>query len=586
MRNIKRILAIVPIISLLCMSFVGTTAKAEDKINNANTISNSNQSQAGTAENKTAATASNVAAANTTNTSGTNASEKSPSNAADKSNQNSSVSQNAGTQIPENLPAWNNVGGKLYYFTKEGIAKETGWFKEKDVNPNANNDNEYYLDKDYSATIGWKQIKNSWYYFNEAGIKQTGWKLINYEWYHLNNDGKMDKGWITDNQKKYYLNDEGYMVLGKKYIDNKWYFFGSDGSLQTGFYNNKGKIYYSDNDGVMAANEWINTKSSKYYVKADSSLATGYAIIDNEACNFGTNGNYLGPAGMKDHLYIKFLNVGDADCHFIKLPSGETVLIDTGTPESAEKVVDFLKEQNLKQDGGKGVIDDIVITHGHSDHIGGLATILDNFKVNKVYMPDNAKMQDWYLRARNTDDAASVNMMKIDYDVYKEAEKAMDKEGIKFTNTKNGDFIDKDKILQFVESDKTFQEIATNRVSDYYWDINDNCAIVYLNYGSLQSLFTGDMEWSSEKDFVNSDLLHGKKINLLKVPHHGNDTSSTTDFLTYLQPLVGIVPRSVGGDDSKTSFNNLLLNGVSLYKTGTKDGISIYATPENWTLQE
>ena len=57
---------------------------------------------------------------------------------------------------------------------------------------------------------------------------------------------------------------------------------------------------------------------------------------------------------MKDHLFIKYLNVGNADCAFIKLPSGETALIDTGDVKTSEKVVDFLKEQDLKQEDGKG----------------------------------------------------------------------------------------------------------------------------------------------------------------------------------------------------------------------------------------
>ena len=88
--------------------------------------------------------------------------------------------------------------------------------------------------------------------------------------------------------------------------------------------------------------------------------------------------------------------------HLLKLPSGETALIDTGDVKTSEKVVNFLKEQDLKQEDGKGVIDYIIITHGHSDHIGGLASILDNFKVKKVYMPDIAIMKDWYSNVKVT----------------------------------------------------------------------------------------------------------------------------------------------------------------------------------------
>ena len=68
----------------------------------------------------------------------------------------------------------------------------------------------------------------------------------------------------------------------------------------------------------MGANEWINTKTNKYYVKADSSLATGNAIIDNVMEKFDSNGKYIGTGKMEDHLFIKYLNVGNADCAFIK----------------------------------------------------------------------------------------------------------------------------------------------------------------------------------------------------------------------------------------------------------------------------
>ena len=570
--NIKRVLIIFPMIFLLCMSFIGVNAKAEDKVDKQNNITTtSNQS---TQNKDTGATSSG----NSTTVSGQNVTGSSQSE--------TNVSKDKETTSIEVLPAWKNMNGKLYYVTKDGIVKVTGWFKEKDENPNADNDNIYYLDKNYAATIGWSKIEGSWYYFNEAGVKQTGWKIINYNSYHLNKDGIMEKGWISDSGNKYYLNDEGAMSVGKKYIDDNWYFFGMNGVLQTEIYDYKGKKYYSNKDGIMVANEWINTGGSKYYVKADSSLATGDTIIDNVMEEFDSNGKYIGSGKMENHLFIKQLSVEDADCAFIKLPSGETALIDTGTEQTSEKVVNFLKDQDLKQEDGKGVIDYIIITHGHSDHIGGLATILNNFKVKKVYIPDIAKMKDWYSNVKVTsENASSVEMMKIDYKVYQDAVQAMKNKDIEFTNTKKGEFIDENKILQFVESDKNFGGIGSEKISADYWGLNENSAIVYLNYGDLQELFAADMEWNSEKDFWTSNLLNGKDVDVLKVPHHGADTSSTVDYLRYLKPDIGIISRAEENIQKNIAYGNLTSNGVSLYETSSKDGVSIYATPENWTLQ-
>jgi beta-lactamase superfamily II metal-dependent hydrolase len=93
------------------------------------------------------------------------------------------------------------------------------------------------------------------------------------------------------------------------------------------------------------------------------------------------------------------------------------------------------------------------------------------------------------------------------------------------------------------------------------------------------------MEWNSEKDFWVNNLLDGRTVDVLKVPHHGSDTSSTPDFIRYLNPDIGIISRSQESVAKNTAYNNLISNGVSLYETSAKDGISIYATKENWTVE-
>lgn len=481
---------------------------------------------------------------------------------------------------------WVKKEDRLFYYVNGKKYNEIGWFKESDINIEADKDKLYYIQDDGSVVIGWKKFADKWYYFNEDGVMQTGWQLINYSWYCFDKYGEMKQGWIEDNNDKYYLYESGNTAVGKKYIDGNWYRFGQSGKLLTGRYYSNGKLCHSNKDGIIISDKWITINGKDYYVKTDGSLAVGKTIINNKLEIFDEKGKHVETEDLDNsYLFVKQLDVGNADCSFIKLPNGETVLIDTGSPESSEKLVKFLKEQDLKKSKDKYVIDYVIITHGHSDHIGGLHAVLDNFKVKKVYMPEIAKMKNWAAGIKETEDnKEQLEFLRYDYNIYKDAVNAMDEYGIEFTDTVKGEYIDKNNILKFVQSDLSFGPIGPDKLTAGYWGINDNSAIVYLNYGDFQMLFTGDMEWTSERNFINNDLLSKGEVDVLKVGHHGNDTSSTGNFISYVKAPIGIISRSKDNIAENRVYKDLINGGVSIYETSDNDGISIYATKENWTF--
>lgn len=394
---------------------------------------------------------------------------------------------------------------------------------------------------------------------------------------------------------KYCLDNMETLNLGKKFINGNWYFFNAAGKIQTGIYVNNNIRYYSTKEGIMISNEWITNNNKKYYVKADSSLAVGNIIINGKMERFDDSGEYKGSAEMTENLFIKFLNVGSADCAYLKLPNGETALIDTGDVYTSSKLVSFLKEQDLKSKNGKLLIDYVIITHPHSDHIGGLTAVLDNFKVKKIYMLKLQEIEDWYCGIDLTkEDSDIMNLLKLDYDVYKDAIDYINKNELEITNSVQGEFIDENSILQFIQCDKNFelQPIKGEFLTDYW---NNKSTIIYLNYGMLQVLFTGDIQFQAENDFVSNKLLNGLEVDILKVPHHGYNTSSSIDFLKYVKPEIGVISTSaecLNIDASKdesvheaSAYNNLLSTSVSIYETSENDEISIYATEENWNLE-
>ncbi len=482
---------------------------------------------------------------------------------------------------------WINIHGRLFYYVNGIKYNEPGWFKEKDININADENNIYYFDEDGLAVTGWFEIDGNQYYFNEAGIRQTGWTEVDGIKYYFDEDGIMQKGWIHTDNGSYYLDDEGNMLKGRQYIDGNWYLFGVTGQLMIGrYYNTEGKLCYSNVKGIIPYDKWVTIGSDKYYVKSDGTLAVGKVILDGKVEEFDSAGKHEGTEDINiPYIYVKTLNVGDADCIFIKLPNGETALIDTGLPATASKVVEFLNGQNLKKGKEKDKIDYILITHGHSDHIGGLRTILDNFEVGKVYMPAIAKMKDWYSEIHETEEnRKDIEMLKYDYEVYKDAEEAMCQHNKKFTNTVKGQYMDKGKVLKFIQSDAFFGPAGDDELTKDFWGINNNSAIVYLSYGDLQMLFTGDMEWTAEHNFCFNNLLEGNKVDVLKVPHHGNDTSSTEEFLQNVNPQIGIVSRAEESIVENSASVNLSKQAIRLYETSSMDGVDIYGTATNWTV--
>lgn len=231
-------------------------------------------------------------------------------------------------------------------------------------------------------------------------------------------------------------------------------------------------------------------------------------------------------------LKVYFFDVGQADSMLIQ-NNGENMLIDAGNNEDGEMLVNNLKTLGVEK------IDYLVGTHPHEDHIGGMDDIINNFSIGKIFMPNVT------------------------------------------TNTKTfEDVIDaaKNKDLQ----------IETPKIGDEFTVGNANCGVVYvgadkenlnlssiiikLNYNNLSYLFTGDAEAEIE------NKIDVGKINILKVAHHGSDTSSSEKFVKETAPEVAII--SVGKDNSYGHPSDEIIKryeevGSKIYRTDEVGNIFI-----------
>lgn len=204
-----------------------------------------------------------------------------------------------------------------------------------------------------------------------------------------------------------------------------------------------------------------------------------------------------------DKLNIIFFYVGQADCTLIKL-NNDVMLIDAGNNADGKNVVSFLQAKNITH------IDYLVGTHADEDHIGGLDDVINNLDIEKVLIPTVGK--------NGTD--------------YKNVVEACENKNISVQNPTMGDTFELDganfKIMSAMEEEGT---------SD-----NNSSLVINITYNETNYLFMGDAETEVEnsRSWENADVL--------KVGHHGSNSSSSEKFLNEVNPEYSII--EVGKDNS------------------------------------
>ena len=200
-----------------------------------------------------------------------------------------------------------------------------------------------------------------------------------------------------------------------------------------------------------------------------------------------------------DTLRVNYIDVGQGDSIFIELPNKETMLIDAGEAYEADNVINYIKNLGISK------IDYIVGTHPHTDHIGGLEEVINTFDIGSIYMPKATSTSKTYLDLLTT----------------------ISDKGLKVKNAKSG-------VVVLDENDLKLEFIAPN--SDSYSELNNYSAVLKLTYLDNTFLFMGDAETLSE-DEVTCDV----DADVIKVGHHGSDSSSSVEFVKKVSPEYAII---------------------------------------------
>lgn len=238
---------------------------------------------------------------------------------------------------------------------------------------------------------------------------------------------------------------------------------------------------------------------------------------------------------VNNELKVHVIDVGQGDSIFIELPNSETLLIDAGEKAYGQKVIDYIKNLGYEK------IDYVVGTHPHTDHIGALATVIEEFPVSKIYLPKVVHNSKTYENLLLT----IKNQGKSVYEAL---------EGIKIIDSNN---------LKIYFLGPTAGEKS---------NLNNYSAILKIEFGDRKFLFMGDAE-----DAVESSLTD-VSADVIKVGHHGSDTSSSTSFVSKVHALYAII--SVGKDNQYKHPSNEIINrwidiGAKVYRTDINGNIII-----------
>jgi competence protein ComEC len=225
--------------------------------------------------------------------------------------------------------------------------------------------------------------------------------------------------------------------------------------------------------------------------------------------------NFLNQGRAAGELEVDFLDVGQGDAILIKAPHGQNVLIDGG-PDST-----VIAQLGKALPFWDRTIDLMILTHPHDDHVTGLIEVINRYQVDRILYTGVVHTSPNYL--------AWLELVK-------------DKK-IPLT------IIDRPQTVSFSENSKL--EIlypATSLVGQSVDNLNNSSIVAKFVYKDIAFLFMGDAEIEVEEELIKTQNLASLRAQVIKPGHHGSDTSSKTEFIQAVDPMIAVIPV---GEDNK-----------------------------------
>jgi competence protein ComEC len=233
------------------------------------------------------------------------------------------------------------------------------------------------------------------------------------------------------------------------------------------------------------------------------------------------------PAGA---LVLSFIDVGQGDATLVQT-GGESYLVDAKRPEEVPEVVDFLRSRGVDELAG------VVSTHPDANHIGGMPDVLDAVPVEEVYVSGGTTVEVAFLSGVEETGAETVE-------------------------------VDSGDEMIWGASEVTVLSPPASGFSDG----NENSVVTLIEHGSIPEaarvLLTGDAEAEVE-EYISQSSEAGP-LAVLKVGHHGSDTSTTPLLLSRFRPHVAVISAGVDNDyghPTPQTLRRLRTAGAEIFRT-------------------
>lgn len=241
---------------------------------------------------------------------------------------------------------------------------------------------------------------------------------------------------------------------------------------------------------------------------------------------------------------VHYIDVGQADAALV-LCDDKAMLIDGGNADDSSLMVAYLKKMDIN------FLDYVVCTHAHEDHVGGLSGALSYADAGRVFAPES----------------------ESDSKAYRNFKKKVQAQGIEIEHPMDGD--------EFTLGSSTFQVLGP--IYEDEDDLNNTSIVLKITYGETSFLFTGDAERDEEHDIIDEG--YDLSATVLKVGHHGSESSSSYRFLREVLPKYAIISAGKNnsyGHPHDEPLSRLKDVGAEIYRTdecgdiiAESDGITV-----------